>query len=154
MILLETTQDNTGEILEIYFSKQLRNTPAMVELLKSNVEVLERGLAGAPKLLVHDNDRVIWAQTQQGHVRSSVAFSVKPEEQTATLTLSYTDPAYRGRGIRPLLQKHFDAACANEGVVTIISIIHIKNTSSNAVALKQGYIPHSTIYYKKIVKVD
>ena len=154
MILLETTQDNTGEILEIYFSKLLRNTPAMVELLKANVEVLELGLAGAPKLLVHDDDQVVWAQTQEGHVRSSAAFSVKPEEQTATLTLSYTDPACRGRGIRSLLQKHIDTACANQGVMSIISIIHIKNASSNAMATKQEYIPHSTIYYKKIAKVN
>jgi len=156
MILLETTQDAAGETLEIYFSKELRGTPAMVSLLKSNVEMLERGLAGIPRLLVHDNHSVIWAQTLDGIVISSVAFFLNEDrvthefDGTATLSLSYTEPAYRGRGIRPLLQPHFDRACVNENVKTIISIIHINNQSSNAVALKQGYKPHSTIYFRKV----
>lgn len=152
MKLIDTITDNSGETLEIYFSEKLRNTPAMVELLKSNVEMIDRGLSGIPRLMVGDNDRVVWAQTKDGKVRCSVAFTPDPVTGTATLNLSYTEPDSRGKGIRPLLQPYFDQACLNEGAEIILSTIHVDNESSIAVALKQGYRPWSTIFYRKIPK--
>ena len=152
MKLLDTIIDSTGEELDVYFSEKLLNTPAMLELLKSNVEMIQRNLAGLPRILISDNDRVVWAQSKEGHVKCSVAFSIDSVTGTANLNLSYTEPESRGKGIRPLLQPYFDKACLNEGAEIITSTIHVDNLSSAAVAIKQGYKPWSTIFYRKIPK--
>jgi hypothetical protein len=152
MKLLDTIIDSTGEELDVYFSDKLKNTPAMIELLKANVEVIESGLTGLPHLLIHETDRVLWVQTKNKKIKCCVAFRPNLDQGTMTLALSYTEPGSRGKGIRPLLQPYFDKASLDEGLDIIVSLIHADNISSQVVALKQGYKPLLTYYFRKIPK--
>jgi predicted GNAT family acetyltransferase len=153
-VLLETIYDNVEEPLEIYFSNELRGTPAMVELLKSNIEMLEKNHAGIARVLISDDDRVVWAQTLEGKIRSTVAYATTKDDnknyKSVTLTLTYTDPKFRGKGLRSLLQPYVEQAILNEGCNLILSYVHVNNASPNAVVQKQGFVPHSTVYYKQL----
>jgi GNAT superfamily N-acetyltransferase len=125
-ILLDTLHDINGETLEIYFSNELRGTPAMVELLKANIELLENQYAGLASIVVRDDDRVVWAQTTDGTIRSSVAYATSlynntPIDRSVTLTLTYTDPNFRGKGLRTLLQPYVEQSISNEGCNLILS---------------------------------
>lgn len=154
-VLLDTLHDINGETLEIYFSNQLRGTPAMIELLKANVELLENNYAGLASIVVRDDDRVVWAQALDGKIRSSVAYATSlyndtPIDGCVTLTLTYTDPNFRGKGLRTLLQPYVEQAISNEGCNLILSYVHVNNGSPNAVVQNQGFVKHSTLYYKKL----
>jgi predicted GNAT family acetyltransferase len=153
-VLLETIYENVEEPLEIYFSNELRGTPAMVELLKANIELLEQNHAGIARVLISDDDRVVWAQTLDGKIKSTVAYATTIDDnknyKSVTLTLTYTDPKFRGKGLRSLLQPYVEQAILNEGCNLILSYVHVNNASPNAVVQKQGFVPHSTVYYKQL----
>jgi predicted GNAT family acetyltransferase len=155
-VLLDTLYDVNGETLEIYFSNQLRGTPAMIELLKANVELLEHNHAGIASIVIRDDDRVVWAQTTEGNIRSSIAYATSTDAYNNTIggsvmiTLTYTDPNFRDKGLRTLLQPYIEQVILNEGCNLILSYVHVNNASPNAVVQKQGFIKHSTIYYKRL----
>jgi len=154
--LFDTLYDINGETLEIYFSKELKGTPAMAELLKANAELLENKHSGTNAVVVHNDDRVVWAQTLDGNIRSSVAYATTKDPDntipgdSVTLVLTYTDPKFRGKGLRSLLQPYVEQAILNEGCNLILSYVHVNNGSPNAVVQNQGFVKYFTIYYKKL----
>jgi GNAT superfamily N-acetyltransferase len=157
-ILLETLHNINGETLEIYFSKELKGTPAMEELLKGNVEIIVNKHMTTNRVVVNDDDRVVWAQTLDGKIRSSVAYATTKDPEnllpsnSVTLMLTYTDPEFRGKGLRSLLQPYVERAILDEGRDLILSYIHVNNTSPNVVVQNQGFVKYLTLYYKKLKK--
>lgn len=155
-ILLETLHDINGETLEIYFSKELKGTLAMIELLKANVELLENKHSGHASIAIQNDDRVVWAQTLDGKIRSTVAYATTKNSDSnipdgsVTLVLTYTDPKFRGKGLRSLLQPYVEQAILNEGCNLILSYVHVNNASPNAVVQNQGFVKHLMVYYKKL----
>lgn len=155
--LLETITTRNGLNLNIYYSKTVKETPAVIPLLQANIEVLQKKMSGGPNRLIFSNsDQVLWAENKED-IASVLCFRpyISPDgtdDKIMLRLLSYTDPKLRGLGIRPLLQKYFEQICLEQDYDKIISFIHIDNKSSKSCALKEGLVPVMEGFYKKISK--
>lgn len=133
-------KDKLGNSVEVWFSENLQYTPVIPLFLKTWAELVEKNWA-LPTFAFKTTNRVVWIQGTDGVVQAGIAYEYYPDQKSGWLVLSFTDPAYRGRGLNQLCHRYYEADCRRLGAVMLSGLISVDNKSALAAAAKTGRIP-------------
>lgn len=139
MIFLKKVEDKTGDILDVYFQKDLIMCPAFSSFLKVYAEIVDKGFSN-PAVTWDNNKRVIWAQ-KDGKIAGGICYEFQQVARIGWIVLSFTDPEFRGRGINEIIHNLMEVDIKKLGGDRICSLVHVDNVSRLRSAEKVGLKP-------------
>jgi GNAT superfamily N-acetyltransferase len=144
--------DSLGNVLDIWFSDMIANTPALPPFLRQYAEIIERGFA-TPYVTWGEFNKlhIVYALNDKGVVVGGIAFEYRPVAKEGWLVLSFTEQEFRGRGVNGLLHPYFEEVTARRGGIRIGSFVHINNISRQKSAEKVDFYPE---YYRMAKFLD
>ena len=137
---IANTEDKLGNTVELWWSNNIANTPTVPLFLKTYAEIVEKGLAN-PTFTFENDNRVTWVQTPDGVIMGGICYKYIPEQYLGWIILSFTDPAYRGRGINELCHRVYEGDCRKLGAKQLGSIVATDNAARLRSAEKVGMAP-------------
>lgn len=144
--------DAQGNVLDIWFSDMIANTPALPAFLRQYAEIIERGFA-TPYVTWGEFNKlhIVYALDSTGTLVGGIAFEYRAIAKEGWLVLSFTEKEFRGRGINGLLHPYFEEITARHGGIRIGSFVHVNNTSRLRSAEKVDFLPE---YYRMAKFLD
>jgi GNAT superfamily N-acetyltransferase len=145
--------DAQGNVLDIWFSDLIASTPAMAPFLRQYAALIEQGFA-SPYVAWGEVNKlhIVYATNSEDLVVGGIAFEYRPIAKEGWLTLSFTEPEFRGRRINGLLHEYFEEIVARRGGKQIASFVHIDNTSRMKAAERVNFVPQYHRMVKSVLK--
>ena len=127
MQLVKTTVDKNNEKLTIFQSDTLSHTPVIPLMLTTYADLLTNGWVNSV-VPFSNNNRVAWAQRDDGTVAGGICYEYRPDERCGWIILSFTAPTERCKGINSIVTEIVEADCKNLGAAYLSSYVNINNT--------------------------
>lgn len=147
--IVEKINDKNGEPLMIYYSEIFANTPVVGLFLRTYSEIVDKGWA-PPSITFGNTNRVVWASRENGSIAGGICFEYQDMPQLSWITLSFTDPSERGKGINGILHTHCENISKKLGATQLGSMVHINNINRLRSAEKAGFNPQYYRMYKNL----
>lgn len=142
--------DNTNTSYNMYYAKEVANTPALAYVFEAWAELIKNNMA-FPRVQFGNKDSVVWIENDAGEIVALILYAIRKEEEDCWILLTYTVPSYRGRGINPkLLGTIKEIAKTAFEIKTISSTIFATNTSALKAIEKTG---RKIIAYRTILDI-
>lgn len=150
-ILIENTQDATGEQVKVWHSDYVgQNLAVSAMYLRATQFLVDRGWAMAPFNLVSNAHKVIWVERLDGTPMGGVIYEFHPQNKQGWIVLIFTDEQFRGRRIYSILQRNLENITILNGGTSIASLAHKDNESRLKAGEREGMTPQFLRLYKDL----
>lgn len=120
--------DKHGEPVEVWWKLRLEGAPCVDIIFETFAELIRKGWCNQT-VTIDNSHRVVYAKYPNGDVAGGIAYKWVENTNSIWITLSFTNPKYRGRGINGLCHQVMEGDAKVLGATSIESYVHVENAS-------------------------
>jgi len=142
--------DDHGETVEIWWRLRLEGSPCIPMILDGFSELMKKGWSNNTITIDNQHRLVFAVYPKSGEIAGGIAYKYMENSKSMWISLSFTDPKYRGRGINRLCQIALERDAQLLGATTVESYVHVDNQPRIRSTQKVGLEPKFYRMYKQL----
>jgi GNAT superfamily N-acetyltransferase len=141
---------NNGKIAKIYHTTGVRECPAVPLMLRVYADLIDSGFNLRSSLSFTNSSSMIWIEHYE-KVIGGICFETWGDSKTHWISLSFTDPEWRGQGVNRHCHNKLEELTRDNGFLYIASLVNVNNKARIATCEKLGLVPEFYRMSKRVL---